>query len=69
MISEFELLAEKLKRLAEMTHTLRLENATLRRNTVDLGDENARLRERVQQAHDRVESILAQLPLDEKGLV
>lgn len=62
MISEFELLAEKLSRLAEMTHTLRLENAALRRTAVDLASENKDLRERVQTAHGRVEAILAQLP-------
>ncbi|MBR7800155.1 DUF904 domain-containing protein [Undibacterium fentianense] len=62
MISEFELLAEKLNRLAEMTHTLRLENAALRRTAVDLASENKDLRERVTEAHGRVEAILAQLP-------
>lgn len=64
MISEFELLAEKLKRLADMTHSLRLENAALRRSAVDLAAENKDLRERVQDAHKKVEAILAQLPED-----
>lgn len=66
MISEFELLSEKLNRLAEMTQTYRLENAALRRTAVDLASENKDLRERVAQAHSRVEAILAQLPNDEK---
>ncbi|WP_315481326.1 DUF904 domain-containing protein [uncultured Undibacterium sp.] len=66
MISEFELLAEKLNRLAEMTQTLRLENAALRRTAVDLASENKDLRERVSEAHSRVEAILAQLPNDDE---
>lgn len=66
MISEFELLAEKLNRLAEMTQTLRLENAALRRTAVDLASENKDLRERVQEAHSKVEAILAALPNDEE---
>ena len=66
MISEFELLAEKLNRLAEMTQTLRLENAALRRTAVDLASENKDLRERVQVAHSKVEAILAALPNDEE---
>lgn len=66
MISDFELLAEKLQRLAELTHTLRLENAALRRTAVDLATENKDLREKVHTAHTRVEAILAQLPDDEE---
>lgn len=66
MISDFELLAEKLQRLAELTHTLRLENAALRRTAVDLATENKDLREKVHTAHARVEAILAQLPDDEE---
>lgn len=66
MISEFELLAEKLNRLAEMTQTLRLENAALRRAAVDLASENKDLRERVQEAHSKVEAILAALPNDDE---
>lgn len=66
MISEFELLAEKLNRLAEMTQTLRLENAALRRTAVDLASENKDLRERVSEAYNRVEAILAQLPNEEE---
>ncbi len=66
MISEFELLAEKLNHLAEMTQTLRLENAALRRTAVDLASENKDLRERVVEAHSRVEAILAQLPNDDE---
>ncbi|MFA9273248.1 MAG: hypothetical protein ACEQSE_00110 [Candidatus Aquirickettsiella gammari] len=66
MISEFELLAEKLNRLADMAQTLRLENAALRRTAVDLASENKDLRERVQEAHSKVEAILAALPNDDE---
>lgn len=62
MISEFEQLAEKVSRLAELTQTLRQENAALRRTAVELAAENKDLRDRVQQAHTKVEAILAQLP-------
>ncbi len=65
MISEFEQLAEKVSRLAELTQTLRSENAALRRTAVELVSENKELRERVQEAHGRVEAILAQLPEDD----
>jgi cell division protein ZapB len=64
MISEFELLGDKVKRLAELTQSLRLENATLRRDALDLLSENKDLRERVQKAHDRVEVLLTHLPED-----
>lgn len=65
MISEFEQLADKVNRLAELTQTLRSENAALRRTAVELASENKELRERVQEAHGRVEAILAQLPEDD----
>ncbi len=62
MISEFELLADKVSRLAELTHTLRLENAALRRAAVEHASDNKDLRERLQLAATRVEGLLAQLP-------
>jgi cell division protein ZapB len=62
MISEFELLAEKITRLAAMTQALRLENAQLRRDVTNLVTENQDLKQRMQQAHERVEIVLAHLP-------
>lgn len=62
MISEFELLAEKVDRLAGLTHALRLENVELRRNAVALSAENKDLQQRMQEAHQRVAALLAQLP-------
>jgi cell division protein ZapB len=64
MISEFEIIAEKIKKLSEMTHALRLENAELRRNAASLITDNQDLHQRMQQAHQRIEKILAQLPAD-----
>lgn len=62
MISEFELLAEKVDRLASLTQALRLENAELRRNAVGLAAENKDMQQRMQEAHQRVAALLAQLP-------
>ncbi len=64
MISEFEIIAEKVKKLSELTHALRLENAELRRNAASLTADNQDLHQRMQQAHQRIEKILAQLPAD-----
>lgn len=66
MKSEFELLAEKLQKLAELSNGLRLENLALRRTAVELAAENKELREKVQTAHARVEAILANLPEEEE---
>ena len=62
MISEFELLAEKVDRLASLTQALRLENAQLRRNAVGLAAVNKDMQQRMQEAHQRVAALLAQLP-------
>lgn len=62
MISEFDLLAEKVRRLAELTHALRRENAGLRLDLAALTDCNADLQQRMQEAHARVSAVLAQLP-------
>lgn len=65
MISEFELLADKVERLVSLTHALRLENGELRRNSVELAAENKDMQQRMLEAHQRVETLLAQLPLDD----
>lgn len=65
MISEFELIAEKVKKLTELTHNLRLENAELRRNAAHLLSDHQELQQRMQLAHDRVAQLLAQLPKGE----
>jgi len=64
MISEFELLTEKVKQLAVLAHTLRSENARLRNDVVSLATQNTDLQQRMLQAHDRVSALLAQLPAE-----
>ncbi len=64
MISDFELLAEKVARLAELAHALRSENAGLRNDVISLTTQNADLQQRMHQAHDRVTALLAQLPAE-----
>ncbi|MCH8619754.1 DUF904 domain-containing protein [Undibacterium sp. TS12] len=64
MISEFELLAEKVTRLSELAHALRSENARLRNEVTSVTTQNADLQHRMQQAHDRVSALLAQLPAE-----
>lgn len=65
MISEFELLADKVERLVSLTHALRLENSELRRNSAELAAENKDMQQRMLEAHQRVATLLAQLPLDD----
>ena len=65
MISEFELLADKVERLVSLAHALRLENSELRRNSAELAAENKDMQQRMLEAHQRVATLLAQLPLDD----
>jgi FtsZ-binding cell division protein ZapB len=62
MISEFHQLSEKIDQLAELARSLRRENADLRRTMAALGEENADLSRRIQQAHDRVSALLEKIP-------
>ena len=62
MISDFELLAQKVGELAELAHALRRENADLRAQIATLGAENGDLEQRMRQAHERVAALLHQLP-------
>ncbi|MBI3283844.1 MAG: DUF904 domain-containing protein [Burkholderiales bacterium] len=65
MISEFELLAEKVARLVALTHALRSENAGLRLDLASLSAHHADMQQRMQEAHERVAAVLAQLPVEE----
>lgn len=65
MNSEFELLSQKVERLAELAQTLRNENNELRRDVVGLRTQNQDLKQRIEQAHARVAAVLAQLPEDD----
>jgi cell division protein ZapB len=62
MISEFHQLSEKIRQLAELTHTLRRENADLRHRTVALQNENAELTRRIDEAYLRVAALLEKMP-------
>ena len=62
MISEFTDLSDKIDRLAELTQSLRRENATLRQSNAILAAENEAFMTRLVQAQQRVEALLATLP-------
>ena len=62
MISEFHDLSDKIDRLAELTQSLRRENATLRQSNALLAAENSAFMERLSEAQHRVEALLATIP-------
>ncbi|MEM4989838.1 DUF904 domain-containing protein [Collimonas sp. H4R21] len=62
MISEFHQLSEKIGQLAELTHTLRRENAQLRLRATGLQSENEELKQRIGEAHQRVAALLEKFP-------
>ncbi len=62
MISDFDLLAQKVGDLASLAAALRRENAELRAHAAAIHAENGELSRRMQQAHDRVAALLAHLP-------
>lgn len=66
MISEFHLLSKKIDELAELTQSLRRENADLRLKAAALMTENADLSRRMQEAHRRVAALLEKIPVSEQ---
>jgi FtsZ-binding cell division protein ZapB len=62
MISEFQELSDKINRLAEMTLSLRRENAALRQSNALLARENEAYEECLNEAQRRIEALLAELP-------
>ena len=64
MISEFNDLSDKIDRLAELTQSLRRENATLRQSNALLAAENEAFMARLSEAQQRVEALLATIPDD-----
>jgi cell division protein ZapB len=62
MISEFQDLSDKIDRLAELTASLRRENATLRQSNALLSAENEAYMERLSEAQRRVEALLVKIP-------
>jgi FtsZ-binding cell division protein ZapB len=62
MISEFQDLSDKIDRLAELTVSLRRENASLRQSNALLSAENIAFMERLAEAQLRVEALLEKMP-------
>ena len=65
MILDFQSLFDKVKQLTDMAQSLRSENASLRNEIALLVDHNAKLEQRMQEAHDRVAKLIEQLPAAE----
>ncbi len=66
MISEFDLLSEKIDQLANMACALRRENADLRLKNAELKQENRQLTERISGAYQRVATLIETLPAKEQ---
>ena len=62
MNSDFASLLEKVRQLAEVTHTLRRENAELRASLASLTADHAQLSSRMGEAHDRIAMLLETMP-------
>jgi cell division protein ZapB len=69
MISEFQELSDKIDRLAQLAQTLRSENYLLRQANALLSAENVDFKNRLLQAQQRVEAMLAQLEPADTELV
>lgn len=67
MISEFQALSDKIDQLAEMTQTLRRENAQLRQANTALVVENISFQRRLGEAHYRVTALLEKIPALDGG--
>ena len=67
MISEFHDLSDKIDRLAELTQSLRRENAHLRQSNALLSAENEAFMERLGEAQRRLEALLAKMPAPDDG--
>jgi uncharacterized protein (TIGR02449 family) len=61
MISDFQELSDKIDRLAQVTQALRSENYLLRQANALLSEENVDFKNRLLQAQQRVEALLAGL--------
>ena len=62
MISDFKHLLEKIQQLAELSMSLRRENADLRHQVASLQVDNADLAQRMQEAHEKVVAVMRRLP-------
>lgn len=62
MIADFQELFDKIEQLAELTQSLRRENAQLRRANAALVTENLGHQKRLAEAHARVAALLEHIP-------
>ena len=62
MISEFQALSDKIDQLAELTQTLRRENAHLRQGNARLVAQAIEYNEKMKEATARLEALLEQVP-------
>ena len=62
MISDIHQLSEKIVKLAELTQSLRRENADLRLTLASLTTENTDLAKRIEEAYTRVSALLDKIP-------
>ena len=65
MISEFQQLSQKIDQLAQLTHTLRLENVELRQRLAVTSDDYAACQQRMRAAQERLAALIAHLPAPE----
>ena len=63
MLPDFSSLLDKVRQLAELSQSLRRENADLRASMAALTEENARLSARMKEAHDRVAALIDAMPI------
>jgi hypothetical protein len=68
MISDFQDLSDKIDRLAELTASLRRENAILRQTNALLSAENIAFMERLTEAQRRVETLLEKIPAPDSAI-
>ena len=64
LVAELDRIAERVAALARIVGTLREENQALRIAMDQRDGENKLLRERLNSARDRVESLIARMPTD-----
>jgi cell division protein ZapB len=62
MIADFQELSDKIEQLAELTQSLRRENAQLRKANAALVAENLGCQKRLAEAHARVSALLEHIP-------
>ena len=64
LAEELDRIAERVAALTRIVHTLREENQTMRIAVDQRDGENKVLRERLDTARDRVETLIARMPTD-----